>query len=101
MSAWVEPARKLKLFEKRLRRLRGAIKAGESLIHISNAAEKVRLAALAVIKAKRALISEYWQRDPDGQESRNLQEKEQQWLSLSTEAIAEEHGKGKDQASRR
>jgi hypothetical protein len=33
MSAWVEPARKPKLFEKRLRRLRAAIKAGEGSIH--------------------------------------------------------------------
>src|SRR4051794_28606926 len=88
-----EPVVKLELFEKRLRRLRAAIKAGEGLHHISNAAEKVRLAALAVIKARRALIREYPQRDPDGRQSRRLREDEQRWLSLSTEAIVEAHGK--------
>jgi hypothetical protein len=53
----------------------------------------VRLAALALIKAKRALITEYPQRDPDGRQSRNLQDEEQRWLTLSTDAIVEEHGK--------
>ena len=97
MSSWVNryslPDRKLLLFEKRLRRLRAAVKAAEGSAHICNAAEKLRLAALAVIKAKRALNREYPQRDPDGRQSRNLQEEEQQWLSLSIEAIVEAHGK--------
>lgn len=97
MPSWVsrhsEPERKLNLFEKRLSGLRGAVKAREGLVHICSAAEKLRLAALAVIKAKRALIKEYPQRDPDDRQSRNLQEEEQRWMSLSAEAIAEEHGK--------
>ena len=87
-----EPDRKLDLLERRLVRLRGVVKRGEGSNHISNAAEKVRLAALAVIKAKRALIGEYPQRDPTGRQSRKLQDEEQRWLTLSTDAIVEEHG---------
>jgi|SRR6516162_3726891 hypothetical protein len=97
MPSWVsehsEPERKRNLLEKRLRRLRAAIKAGESRTRVSNEAEKVRLAALALIKAKRALIGEYPQRDAGGRQSRNLQDEEQRWLSLSTQAIVEEYGR--------
>jgi hypothetical protein len=89
-----EPVRKRLLIEKRLRRLKAAVKADEGWIHISNAAEKVRLAAFSLIKAKRALIKEYRNKDPDGQLSLRLREEEQRWLSLSTQAIVEEHGKG-------
>ncbi len=93
VSRHSEPDRKLDLLDRRLGRLRGAVKRGEGPTHIKNAAEKVRLAALALIKAKRALIREYPQRDPDGRQSRNLQDEEQRWLTLSTDAIVEEHGK--------
>jgi hypothetical protein len=88
-----EPSRKLGILEKRLRRLRGAVRASEGPTHVSNAAEKLRLAALAVIKARFALISEYPQRDPEGRESSKLRDKEQRWQALSTEAIVEEHGR--------
>lgn len=86
------PNRKLDLLDRRLGRLRGVVKRGEGSTHISKAAENVRLAALALIKAKRALIKEYPQRDPTGLQSRNLQDEEQRWLTLSTNAIVEEHG---------
>jgi hypothetical protein len=83
----------LDLLDRRLVRLRGAVKRGEGSTHIANTAEKVRLAALAVIKAEQALIAEYPQRDPTGRQSRNLQDEEQRWLTLTTDAIVEEHGK--------
>jgi hypothetical protein len=51
---------------------------------------------LALIKAKRALIREHPQRDPDGRQSWNLQDEEQRWLAVSAEAIVEEYGR--DQA---
>lgn len=86
------PDIKLDLLDRRLGRLRGVVKRGEASAHISKAAENVRLAALAVIKAKRALIMEYPQRDPTGRQSRNLRDEEQRWLTLSTDAIVEEHG---------
>jgi hypothetical protein len=86
------PDRKLDLFDRRVVRLRGVVKRGEGPAHISKAAENVRLAALAVIKAKRALITEYPQRDPTGRQSRTLQEEEQRWLTLSIDGIVEEHG---------
>ncbi|SRR5579883_2211491 len=92
VSRHSEPDRKLGTFESRLCRLRGAVKRGAGPIPVSNAAEKLRLAALALIKARRALIKEYPQRDPGGRQSRNLQEEEQRWLALSTEAIVQEYG---------
>jgi hypothetical protein len=88
-----QPERKLDLLERRVIHLRGVVKRGEDKAHRVLAAEKVRLAALAVIKAKLALIREYPQRDPTGQQSRNLQAEEWRWLTLSTEAIVEEYGK--------
>lgn len=88
-----QPDGKLGLLDRRLGRLRGAVKRDEGSTHISKAEENVRLAALAVIKAKRALIREYPQRDPTGRQSRKLQDEEQRWLTLSIDAIVEEHGK--------
>ena len=93
VSQHSEPARKQNLAEKRLRRLRAAVRAGEGLSRVSREAEKVRLAALALIKAKRALIREYPQRDPDGRQWWNLQDEEQRWLAFTTEAIIEHHGR--------
>ena len=89
-----EPVQKRLLIEKRLRRLQAAVKADEGWLHIANAAEKVRLAEFSLIKAKRTLIKEYPYKDPNGQQSLRLQEEEQRWLSLSTQAIVEKHGKG-------
>jgi hypothetical protein len=83
----------LDLLDRRLVRLRGAVKRGEGSTHIANAAEKVRLAALALIKAKRALIREYPDRDPRGRQTRSLQDQEQRWLTVSTDAIVEAYGK--------
>jgi hypothetical protein len=95
MPSWVsqhsEPVRKRLLVEKRLRRLRAAIKQGESMIRISREAENLRLATLSLIKAKRALIREYPRRDPDGRHAWNLQDEEQRWLSISTESIVDLH----------
>ena len=87
-----EPARKLRLFQRRLEKLRGAVKHCESARHITKAAEDLRLAALAIIKAKRCLIQEYPQNDTDERISLSLQAEEQLWLELSTRAIIEEHG---------
>lgn len=87
-----EPSRKTDLLERRLVRLRGVVKRGEGPAHVSRAAEDVRLAALALIKAKRVLIAEYPQRDPTGRQSRNLRDAEARWLALPTDAIVAEHG---------
>jgi hypothetical protein len=79
----LEPYRKRDLFEKRVRQLRGAVKAGANASRVSHAAEKVRLAALAVIKAKRALV-----RGTDRvQQLSNLQQEEDRWLALTAEQI--------------
>jgi hypothetical protein len=87
-----EPLSKLALLNSRLTRLRGAVEAGESPTHLRNAAEKVRLAQLSVIKAKLALIREYPQRDPGGRQSTNLLDQQSRWRTLTAEAIIEEFG---------
>jgi hypothetical protein len=93
VSQHSEPARKQNVIDTRLRRLRAAIEAGEGLMDISREAEKVRLASLALIKAERALIRENPHSDPDGRQSWNLQDEEQRWLAVSTEAIIQELGR--------
>ena len=96
MPSWLtphsEPSRKLNLYEKRLGRLRAAVKADEGPAHVAKAAEKIRLAALAVIKAKRALIREYTSRDPDRRQTRHLAEDELRWQTLTVEEIVARHG---------
>jgi hypothetical protein len=97
MPSWVlpqsDPTRKRLRLEKRIRRLRSAVKARECLTNVAHEAESVRRAALALIKAKQALIRKYPQRDPDGRQSWNLQDEEQQWLFASAEMIVAEHGR--------
>jgi hypothetical protein len=93
VSRHSEPRRKSDLLERRLGRLRGAVRRNENSTHIEKAADGLRLALLALIKAKRALIREYPQRDPVGRQSRILIEEEQRLLSLSTGAIVEEYAK--------
>ncbi|WP_422929227.1 hypothetical protein [Singulisphaera sp. PoT] len=91
-----QPDRKLDYYDRKLGRLRGVVKRKENSHHISKAAENLRLAALAVIKAKQALIREYPQRDPTGHKSKDLLDEKERWLTLSTDAIIEEYGPGDD-----
>ena len=93
VERWSEPEGKLALLDSRISHLRSAIKSGKSPTHLRNAAEKVRLAQLSVIKAKITLIREYPERDPGERQSANLREEELQWRSLTTEAIIEQFGK--------
>jgi hypothetical protein len=79
----LEPYKKRELFDKRVLQLRGAVKSGASAVRVANAAEKVRLAALAVIKAKRALIVG----EDRARQLENLRRDEERWLSLSPEDI--------------
>ena len=92
VSKHSQPHGKLGLYDRRLVRLRGVVKRGESEAHVVAASEKLRFAALAVIKARRALIKEYPKRDSEGLESRKLQEEEERWLSLSVKEIVEAYG---------
>jgi len=96
VSRHSDPARKLYSYKKSLRRLQGTVKSGETSSHVFKSAEKVRQAALALIKAKRSLIEEYPERDPDKRHEHNLLEEEQRWLALSPEEIAKEYGKTED-----
>jgi hypothetical protein len=94
VSRHSEPGRKLDHFDRRLDRLRGAVKRGDGSTKVAKAAENLRLAALSLIKAKRALIAEYPGREPNGRQTRNLEREEEQWLTLSNDAIVEKHGRG-------
>ena len=87
-----DPARKLYSFKKSLVRLRGALQSGDNSRHIFKAAESVRQAALALIKAKRSLLREYPDRDPGERQLRNLQDEEQRWLAYAAEEIVAEYG---------
>jgi hypothetical protein len=82
--------RKLLLFEKRVAGFRASIHQGENVSKITKAAEKLRMAALALIKAKRSLINECPDRDPEGKQSKNLFDEENRWKVLSTEDMASE-----------
>jgi hypothetical protein len=65
-------------------------KTGASASRVSSAAEKVRLAALAVIKAARALV-----RGSDrAQQLSNLQQEEDRWLALTVEQIGAQFAEG-------
>ncbi len=92
VSQHSEAHRKRNTLDKQLGRLRSAVGAREGPAHIAKAAEGVRRAALAFIKAKRALIAEYPDRDPGERHSRNLDHDEARWLSLSADAITQEYG---------
>jgi len=96
VSRHFEPDRKRNLFDRRLRRLQGVVKRREGAPKISKAAKNLRLAALAVIKAKRALIDDYPQRDPDGRQVSHLRVEEQLWLSSSVETIVDDYGEIED-----
>jgi hypothetical protein len=85
-----EPNRKIVSYRKRCGRLRGAVRAQESLEQIRAAAEKVRVAKIALIKAHLSLISEYPQRDPQGRKMIKLCEEAIVWLSKSVEEIVRE-----------
>ena len=88
-----EPGRTMDLFDRRLARLRGVVGRGEGTARNTRAAELLRRAALALIKARRALTAEYPERDPEGRQSRNLGEEEERWRILSTDAIVQAYGR--------
>jgi hypothetical protein len=90
VSKHSEPSRKRLILAKRIRRLKAAVKAGESELHVFKTGEKVRIAALTLIKAKRALLAEYPQSDPHGRRLRNLQQEEERWASLQIEVLINE-----------
>jgi hypothetical protein len=59
---------------------------------VSRAAEKVRSAALALIKARRSLLPLNLDSDALIRQSQNLRLEEERWRSLTTEAIVEQFG---------
>lgn len=87
-----EPGRKNDLWEKRLARLRGAVKAQESTAQVHVAVEKLRFAKFALLKAQFAILREYPSRDPQFKEAKKLCEEAMRWTSLSTEQIVQEFG---------
>jgi hypothetical protein len=91
VSKHSEPERKLDLLGRRLERLKGALKRCESAGKVRRTAELVRLAVLAVIKGKKALLKEYPEHDRTGRQRQNLEQDEQRWSVLPTEVIVAEH----------
>ena len=92
----LEPYQKRELLDKRLTQLRAAVATGGSPARVARAAEKVRAAALAAIKAERALLGHHLQTGPpqDPNVARrldNLAREAELWASLTAEAIVQEH----------
>lgn len=83
----MEPYKKRELLDKRWLALRGVINAGATAECVASAAEKVRLAALAVIKAQRSLLDCRLESEVLTRQLDNLQRDEARWLSLSVESI--------------
>ncbi|MGL6097440.1 MAG: hypothetical protein ACRC7O_16785, partial [Fimbriiglobus sp.] len=78
-----EPYQKRELFDKRRLALRGAVNAGATADRVAGTAEKVRLAALAVITAERSLLASRSVSDARTRQSDNLRRDEERWLGLS------------------
>jgi hypothetical protein len=85
-----EPYQKRDILDKRMRSLRGLIASGASAARIADAAEKVRHAALAVIKARRSILAERPEDAARRRELDNLERDEARWRESSVEAILAE-----------
>ena|ERR1700722_13971082 len=94
VSRHYQPTRQGKVLRKSLCRLKHTVEIGRDLGRQIKAAEQVRIAQLALIKAKRDLIAEYPQRDLHGRQLRNLEIEEDRWLSLAVETIINEQMQG-------
>ena len=97
----LEPSKKRGILDQRIVELRHAIRSGPSPDRISRAAEKVRAATLAVIKARRAILAEFRVArsggfrspggDSIGRQEDNLGREFQEWSSLTVEEIVARH----------
>lgn len=96
----LEPYQKREILEKRWSALRGALNAGATAERVANAAEKVRLAALAVIKAQRSILDGQRETEAVTRQLVNLQQDEDCWRSLSVEAIVSQVIDGKQEKER-
>jgi hypothetical protein len=92
----LEPYKKRQLFDKRVLQLRSAIKSGANAKRVSSLSEKVRLAALAVIKARRSILAERSETDGSSRELENLRLEEELWLARKTEAITSHFADGQN-----
>lgn len=94
----LEPYQEQELFEKRVDELRTAVRSNAPAAKLAMAAEKVRAAALAVIKAKRSIIASHpasqtgLEEHPQGKslarQLEHLERESQRWLSFSVDEIA-------------
>jgi hypothetical protein len=93
----LQPYQKTELLEKRISELRTVVSAGASAEKTSRAAEKVRAAVLAVMKARRSILAGTTAAQtlppdhPDAakvtRQIENLRETEERWLALTANDI--------------
>ena len=84
------PIRQKNVLSKRARGLVAVVKSRKGPSRVVRSAEKVRSAALAFIRVKRALIAEDPKRDSFGaHQLHNLEIEERQWLAMSIQSIVE------------
>ncbi len=82
--------KKLDLFEKRLGHLRGVVSRKESAPRITESAEKLRLAGLAIVKARRSQLDGQRPSDELTRQLQNLDCDEQRWLTLTVDEIVQQ-----------
>ena len=88
----LEPYQKQELFEKRALQLRGVVGSGKDINQIVKSAERLRLAALGLIKSKRQSLS-HGNRE---KQLANLQQNEEYWLAISVEEIVTQYAPESD-----
>jgi hypothetical protein len=79
----LEPYQKQELFEKRVLQLRGVVGSGKDTYQIVKSAERLRLAALGLIKSKRQSLS-HGNRE---KQLANLLQNEEYWLTITVDEI--------------
>jgi hypothetical protein len=87
----LEPYKKREILEKREQELMHALKTGFDPLKINRAAEKVRAAQLAVLKAKDDLIDYQPETEQKIHQRSNIERERTSWLNISTEDIAVEY----------
>lgn len=87
----LEPYKKKELLGKREEQLRHALSTGVALVQVHRAAEAVRAAQLAILKAEHELIRYYPETEERAQRIAAIAEKRAEWQAISGEAIVRKY----------
>jgi hypothetical protein len=90
----LEPYRKKELLGKREEQLRHALAAGMALVKVHRAAEAVRAAHLAILKAEQELIRYKPDTEQKAQRIAAIAARRAAWQSVPIDAIVEQYSAG-------